>query len=213
MFFSISLLTSHLRGKPDTIKNPIPQHRIGISSELRNFVIPDLLSKHLLDLLLRHLLRSNSNVGLMIVLARAIFAAALERGEYGSSTIVMAETYLWEWDYIVCASGNHLRTRDGQLYVCRHDLLTALAGVVEIYQTRWRAKPALDIASSEVEGIRGHEKLWTSPHPENPSSSFPSKYSKVIKRRLVTAYQVCNSFIEPCGDLVRSRKLDFLHGR
>ena len=119
--------------------------------------------------------------------------------------------YRQELDYTVSGFRGCTRTSGGQLCICSHALLTAVAVMVEIYQTRCgRAIPALDVVSSEAKGLRG----GVIPDPEDSSGSLASKCSKIFERWfLVTVDQAINSPLHPCGDFVRSPKMDLLDGR
>ena len=103
--------------------------------------------------------------------------------------------YIPEYDQIMIRGSRDrwTRTGDGQLCICRRDVPTAKT---RIYQTRWRrAICAFDCISSEKEpilGIRGD----ITPHPEELSSSLPSKCSKILECWLrFTGHQAGDSFI------------------
>ena len=102
--------------------------------ELRNIVAPDLLSKRLLDQLLQLFFRRDSNV---ISEIEAMITLHRRSGrEYGPSTIKIAALYPPEPDQTVSGSRDCTRTGGGQLCICSHDLPTAVAGGVGLYQTR-----------------------------------------------------------------------------
>ena len=102
--------------------------------QLRDIVAPDLLSKSLLDHFLQPFFRRDSNVFSEI---EAMITLHRRSGrEYGPSTIKIAALYRRELDKTVSGSRDCTRTGGGQLCICSHDLPTAVAGRVGLYQTR-----------------------------------------------------------------------------
>ena len=182
------------------------------SGELRGFVVPDLFSKYFLDQLLCPFHRRDSGVVTRTEVVVARSAVERNGGKYSPSTIRIAALYRPELDHTFSGSRDCTRTRGGQLCICRHDLPTTGTAQGVIYKTcRWRAIPALDWISSEMKDI---SRFWIIPDPEDLSGCFPSKRTKIMERRLgLTAYQAGNSFIQPCGDFVRSSKMNLLDGR
>ena len=105
--------------------------------ELRNIVAPDLLSKRLLDQLLQLFFRRDSNIVSGTEVVQAMITLHRRSGrEYGPSTIKIAALYPPEPDQTVSGSRDCTRTGGGQLCICSHDLPTAVAGGVGLYQTR-----------------------------------------------------------------------------
>lgn len=61
--------------------------------ELRNFVVPDLLAKHLLDRLLQPPFRRNSNEGIGDDVEKARTAVERSEGKYGPLTLNIVALY------------------------------------------------------------------------------------------------------------------------